>query len=470
MGNGFDLAHYLPTAYVHFMDAMMIIESYEGDKELGFDDLFQKYLSDECSDRDKEFFRKTKELYKIDDLNLSTETVKDLQEKLKNNGWFQHFKHHLTDVDTWIDFENEIENSLNKLREIFDINFLWDSIIVFDSNTMNSSEELEYHNIVKDNEIVLSPKFFNEKGNEVDYYWALLIDFGLVRNVYMTCENFNIYKKSNQSNYYYEPKNIREISTYDHENKSIRYKKEFKSITDKFLFKRFRSKYIGFDENKIFKVLTISLEEFIDIFEEYISLVINSFNPKVVFNSFLQNESVFSFNYSDIFQRFYQNTDSVFLHKVNHLHGRAKDKNIVLGISDLNDNLKKYKVFSFVKTYQKLINNTDYKFLENTELKVVRSVPREIGQLRSKYEVIIWGHSLDASDAEYIREIFSLNDEKMLNRIAIKVWYHDKPHTQLANLMHVMGKDIIQEWMKKDWLVFEEAPDIYKENNKGEQI
>jgi hypothetical protein len=56
-----------------------------------------------------------------------------------------------------------------------------------------------------------------------------------------------------------------------------------------------------------------------------------------------------------------------------------------------------------------------------------------------------------------------------LNRITIKVWCHDKPHTQLANLMYIMGKDIIQEWMKKDWLVFEAAPDIYAENNKQEQ-
>ena len=39
---------------------------------------------------------------------------------------------------------------------------------------------------------------------------------------------------------------------------------------------------------------------------------------------------------------------------------------------------------------------------------------------------------------------------------------------QLANLMHVMGKDVIQEWMKKGWLVFEAAPDIYAENKKAE--
>ncbi|WP_250162796.1 AbiH family protein [Psychrobacter sp. WY6] len=134
LGNGFDLAHYLPTAYVHFMDAMMVVESCEEEKQLGFDDLFQKYISGECSNRDKDFFTKTRELYKTDDLRLSIDTVNDLQEKLINNGWFQHFKHHLTDVDTWIDFENEIENSLLSFDFIFNIDFNTSTI----SDNLNS--------------------------------------------------------------------------------------------------------------------------------------------------------------------------------------------------------------------------------------------------------------------------------------------------------------------------------------------
>ena len=64
--------------------------------------------------------------------------------------------------------------------------------------------------------------------------------------------------------------------------------------------------------------------------------------------------------------------------------------------------------------------------------------------------------------------MFNLNSENLLNRVTIKIWYHSSPHIQLANLMHVMGKDIIQEWMKKGWLVFEAAPDIYAENKKAE--
>ena len=64
--------------------------------------------------------------------------------------------------------------------------------------------------------------------------------------------------------------------------------------------------------------------------------------------------------------------------------------------------------------------------------------------------------------------MFNLNSENLLNRVTIKIWYHSSPHIQLANLMHVMGKDIIQEWVKKGWLVFEAAPDIYAENKKAE--
>ena len=90
--------------------------------------------------------------------------------------------------------------------------------------------------------------------------------------------------------------------------------------------------------------------------------------------------------------------------------------------------------------------------------------------MSEKYEIIIWGHSLDASDAEYIKEIFNLNDAMSLHKVKIVIWYHSLPHTQLANLMHIMGKDIIQTWMKEGWLVFEAAPDIYQINKPKQSL
>ena len=41
VGNGFDLSHYLPTKYDHFMVAMGAIENWdESNGDMGFDDLF----------------------------------------------------------------------------------------------------------------------------------------------------------------------------------------------------------------------------------------------------------------------------------------------------------------------------------------------------------------------------------------------------------------------------------------------
>ena len=41
VGNGFDLSHYLPTKYEHFMAAMRAVESWDESKGyMGFDDFF----------------------------------------------------------------------------------------------------------------------------------------------------------------------------------------------------------------------------------------------------------------------------------------------------------------------------------------------------------------------------------------------------------------------------------------------
>ena len=485
LGNGFDLAHYLPTAYVHFMDAMMVVESWEEDQELGFDDLFQKYIAGECSDRDKGFFRNTKELYKIDDLRLSIDTVKNLQTKLKNNGWFQHFKHHLTDVDTWIDFENEIENILTSFSLIFDIEFsgstVSDSIV---GSYTNYSPDVDIRKVLDSDEQVFDWQLFKKFGVKVNYFLSLLNNFNVIKRIY-GCAEYELESQRGRQSIYKNQVSKRlnklEYDSFDvFENKRIdevttrtTIKKSFENIVEIKYLNRLSTIYTSFNENEVFNKALKDLEVFSDIFTTYISLVVNQLEPVEPFCAFgnlgQEIEALYTFNYSNTFEKLYPSSFNKEYNHVQYIHGSAERKNIVLGISDLDEyQLKKYKIYGFVKTFQKLINNTDYKFLDNTDIKVVRSIPREAGQVRAHYEVVIWGHSLDASDAEYIREIFSLNNESLLNRVNIRIWYHGSPHTQLANLMHIMGKDIIQEWMKKGWLVFEAAPDIYAENKKAE--
>ena len=259
----------------------------------------------------------------------------------------------------------------------------------------------------------------------------------------------------------------------DYKNADVRYKHEFKNIIDSYYLKRIGNIFTSFYEDKIFKMLAKQLEEFSKIFELYISNLVNKLNPIKPFPSFEKIndniELVFTFNYSDTFQRFYANNKNDISR---HLHGSAGKRNIVFGISDLDESLKKYKIFDFVKTYQKIINNTDFQFLDEKALKIKKLYDVVTHNRLSasgikyvqpfKYEIIIWGHSLDVSDKEYIQEIFSLRDKGREHETFLKVYYHQTPHSSLANLMNIMGKDIIQKWVKNKWLIFEETPDIYQ--------
>lgn len=478
LGNGFDLAHYLPTAYVHFMDAMRVVEGSEENAALGFDDLFQKYISGDCSERDKKFFQKTKKLYKTDDLQLSPDKVKELRGNLKSNGWFQHFKHHLTDVDTWIDFETEIENVLLSINTLLSKDFDSSTISEVEVDVDVSSEygenyqtnKAEFDSFLGDNLVQFSPRYLNEMRFKSSKVQRILRSFSITSKAYGSYEEVKDYSMS-------KIVNIKSHDSHSAREKTKIHKKyrdslfitfDIDRVVKKKYLNRFSSFYTGFKADELFKRLSADLECFSEIFTKYINVIINQLEPVNCFESLggLRKEvgAVYTFNYSNTFERLYPNIFVDKYNNVQYIHGSAERKNIVLGISDLEEELKKYKIYGFVKTFQKLINNTDYKFLDNTDIKVVKSIPREAGQLRAHYEVVIWGHSLDASDAEYIEEMFALNDSRMLNRVVIKIWYHSSPHAQLANLMHIMGKDIIQEWMKKGWLVFEAAPDIYKEN------
>ena len=480
LGNGFDLAHYLPTAYVHFMEAMTVIESNEASGELGFDDLFQKYLSGECSDRDKDFFQKTKKLYKTEDLRLSPDTVKELRQKLKSNGWFQYFKHHLTDVDTWIDFETEIEKSLISFDVIFNVDFNTSTI----SNSLNSmypsaEPSVNVESILK-NEKIFNGRIFDQAGLKAKNFISLLKIFGILKRIY----GHVIYEKENRTGRHpvYTRQDSERLTLKDYEvfeeyrerkvneyTTQTNIKRSFDNIIEASYLNRNSNVYISFKEIEIYKKILKDLDLFSEIFTNYIKLVINRLEPVKPFYAFgnlgQAIEAVYTFNYSNTFERLYPN---IFVDKYNdvqYIHGSANKENIVLGISDLEEELKKYKIYGFVKTFQKIIKNTDYSFLDNTTgLKSIKSITREVGQSWKKYEIIAWGHSLDSSDAEYVREMFSLNSENLLNRVVIKVWCHQSPHMSLANLMHIMGKDVIQEWMKKGWLVFESAPDIHEEN------
>lgn len=113
------------------------------------------------------------------------------------------------------------------------------------------------------------------------------------------------------------------------------------------------------------------------------------------------------------------------------------------------------------------MKETNYNFLvENSE--VMTSISNARGDFYKDgydFNVIIWGHSLDRSDENYIKEIFSFNGKKE-EQVKVIIYYFNKNayFDLLSNLFLILGVKQVEKWMKKGWLKFEENPDIAKLN------
>ncbi len=401
LGNGFDLAHYLPTQYIHFIEAMEVIEHYTQSKNIYFDELFHYRLKHQ-----DDFFKHTCELYATDDLFIDFPDLFKIKEKLKGNFWYQHFKKYLK-VNTWIDVETEIENTLLDVHHILSSNFMKDIIYLND-------------------------------------------EFGYLIN-YDFWESFGTKKQMYQEIFY----NLKITSDIEHAGVD--------HICSKYV-KNYGTCYVSFNNEEIYKRLSDTLDGFKIIFQKYISLVINKLEPKVPFYPFgdlgKEIEAVFTFNYSNSFERFYPNSQPIRF-DIQYIHGSAEKENIVLGISELNEKLKKYKIFNFVKSYQSIIENTDYEKIIDLS-NYLGTEPKE------KFELLIWGHSLDVSDKKYILEM--LNSKQDTNWES-HVWYFQRPHNYLANLMSIMGEESVLKKIKNREIRLDTpAPDILEQNKDLKEL
>ena len=409
VGNGFDLSHYLPTKYDHFMDVMGAIEKKNLGKpiqnvfsnpvntlpelilkvleikravdektyQMDFDTLFST-----C--RDKKFIDQTKEIYDISSIDFSLETIVKFQYELKNNCWYQYFKNHVEEIKTWIDFEEKIKEVIYSISNA--ISFITES-----------NESNEY-------------RFSNSKVNAA-----------ISKRTFGVLKFFDVFEGEGA----YKSFNPVFCNGEDVKN--------------------------GFSLSSLLEYAQKQLDEFIEIFDLYLELIVSQLQLKctveIAAEHWLYPDKIFSFNYTNTFQRIHNSV------KVEYLHGsHGEFQNIVLGISDLEDDaLKKLKAYGFTKYHQKLFKDTDYLFLDNfikesekrhKNYELKKNLPDKefqpangfsstakkdvLNRLRSelnpKMNIRIWGHSLDISDKDYIIDLFSLNDDIDRN-VRVTVYY-----------------------------------------------
>ncbi|MGA8883523.1 MAG: AbiH family protein [Acinetobacter sp.] len=317
VGNGFDLSHYLPTKYDHFMVAMGAIENGDVLKgEMGFDDLF-----DSLYGKEDYFFRHTKAIYKTDEIKISVDQIKELQEKLKENVWYQYFSDHVRAVKTWIDFEVKIESALNTVSK-------------FLTQVIASFEEFGDCNF---------PIYLIQKGDQkkvTEKYYLSLLESNHLITLRLLIKNCNY---GQHVDFWTDEK--------------------FAALDSRWFIAQEKPEY-GLSKDTYLNFLVNQLDNFICIFNLYLELIISKLTQNcslsINFEDGLIPNRIYSFNYTNTYQRLHNPVD------VEYLHGSCGEyQNIVLGVSDLEDeSLKKIKAYGFTKYHQKLFKDTDYLFLD----------------------------------------------------------------------------------------------------------
>lgn len=361
IGNGFDLAHGLPTKYKDFLDFIKVI------KQIIEIDSKENINQVDCLDTNPEIMIRL-----LSAINNIFKQRRMWDELIGENIWIEYFLQcDMYQKENWIDFESEISNVIQDL----------------DYDIFSSKEKSNINNNVED----LSNAFLNKKYGKYTYSVSVINEF--------------IGKCSSEL-----------IS--------------FKTIRDKLLN----------DLNKFIRAFEIYLTDYIG------KIKCSAISPDLKDILIVKDNSqetlgcnILSFNYTNTCQRVYLNSLNIDLEKyIDYIHGKAdinntiESNNMVLGIDEYlpeNRRNKDIEFIAFKKFYQRIYKGTGCEY------------KRWVDQIRENenidHELYIFGHSLDVTDGDVLRDLI-LNDN-----VYTTIFYLNKDvmGQQIANLVKVIGQD-----------------------------
>ena len=399
IGNGFDLAHKLPTRYNDF---------------IGFVERFLNIINTPQILQQGELKNTEKTVYEyIDHLIFNEQQLcKELEQLVKDNIWIEYFlQNPMYQKENWIDFENEISKVIQSLDQ---------DMFFKDGEKSELSEKMQD----------LSNPFLHKKYSK---YTAAM----------------------------------RTASELTHgKGESITYKE----IRDR----------LYNDLNKLIRALEIYLTDYVE--KEECNCVLPDIQEIVKENvkgadgeEQIKYCKVLSFNYTNTYERLYLDKQQI-QNSIDYIHGKAKlfntveNNNMVLGIDEyLTDERKdrETEFIAFKKFYQRIYKETGCKykdwvetireeyddFLQEKERIINRAneyvgndVQRMMHRLQASavrdqkckmHNVYIFGHSLDITDKDILRELI-LNEN-----VYTTIFYlnRDVMGQQIANLVKIIGQD-----------------------------
>lgn len=415
IGNGFDLAHGLPTKYTDFLEfCKMISRIYKSetldvnlfkimclDRSNLNEEIKQQLLKVFASRNVQREYDENDEIIYI----VTTDYPKsdELYALIKNNFWIEYFLQcDMHGKENWIDFESEISGVIQSL----------------DDDMHGLSQVYNIEDIVYD----LSNGFLKEKYS--DYLDA-----------------------------------VQPINPVDN------------GFSEGITFKEIRNKLLA-DLNKLIRAFEIYLTDYVERIDcKLISPDIQRIFPKEsakVNRIPVYDVHVLSFNYTNTYQRLYidkAQDNKYFENYIDYIHGKAninnsmESNNMVLGIDEYLPKKRKNKDIEFIvfkKFYQRILKQTGCKYKNWVEIldRELKAYQRELGKIKDdmlynehvrdlkkkylgKHKLYIFGHSLDVTDKDILRDLI-LNDN-----VHTTIFYYNKDTMgkQIANLVKVIGQD-----------------------------
>lgn len=360
IGNGFDLAHGLPTRYTDFLGFIKIIRQVMGDqKVIGWEK--EDFLIGKLFEENEKKIRNN--LYSQKDMWRSL---------LDDNMWIEYFLNSKSYAqENWIDFEKEISKIIQSID--------------------------------KD----MKGKDFEDQIEELTN--------GYLKKIYLY-------------------KGYESLFTDEEGERRGKQNITFKKLRDD-LYK---------DLNRFIRAFEIYLTEYVE------KIDIPKKSPDI---DEIKVDHVLSFNYTDIFSKVYRvaegirETESGFY---DYIHGKANinnsidTNNMVLGIDEYLDDNRKNKDTEFImfkKFYQRIWKQTGCKYKEWVEeiqgdyVEHQEKINRDQDGV-FRHNLYIFGHSLDITDGDILRELILNNNVKTV------IFYPDRDELgrKIANLVKVIGQ------------------------------
>lgn len=366
LGNGFDLAHGLPTKYTDFLEWIKAeYKLYVGASKIQKEKICVSidWTISNCPNKFKEI------------TVLEERKQIEIWENIHDNIWINYFLScEMYQKENWVDFECEISNIIKSIDKDFEGKTLYEKIEDFSN----------------------------------DYFKNHFLYPG-VESLFVDASGHRI-------------------------------------VTREFTYFELREK-LEYDLDRLIRALEIYLAEYVEkidckVLSPDIKEVMMQINQKSDSASYVK---VISFNYTNTFERLYAKKQKI---DYNYIHGRADTENeleinnMVLGIDEFLPIERRDKAIEFIafkKFYQRIYKQTgcEYKKWIDKMKEINSRWAGKVENSPAKHNLYIFGHSLDVTDGDILRDLILTDD------VHTTIFYLNKKvlGQQITNLVKVLGQD-----------------------------